>query len=165
MPHQREKRDADVKRTVAQVLIVRNSNLLLCLNKSGEFNGLFTGIISECRGGETPEEAAVRGCSSAGLVLEASLLRKRAVLDMVEGSDISEEHEFVYSGSFSGEPRETRRMGFAWFALDAVPFSNMPEDDALWYPEVLSNEGLLRGRFEFTEDGMVRHSIETVDKL
>jgi 8-oxo-dGTP diphosphatase len=154
-----------MRTAAAQVLIVRNGKVLLCLNKLGEFKGLFTGIIQRCSAGESAVDAALRGCRQAGLILEASSLCKRAVLEMVEGDDCLEEHEFVYSGSFSGEPRQTRRSGFSWFALDGLPFGDMPQDDAVWYPEVLVNGRLLRGRFEFTEKGLMDYSIQPVDTL
>lgn len=65
-------------------------------------------------------------------------------------------------------PKTTRRVAWEWFGLDNIPFADMPEDDAIWYPAVLAEGGkhkLLRGRFEFSDDGMVAQSIEEVDSL
>lgn len=144
-----------------------SKELLLCLHKTGAFRGLYTGIIEPCSGSAELEQAAIRGCEAAGIVLtDTAALHKRAVLDMVEVDDgeTTEEHEFVYTGAFTGTPKASRQSAYAWFAIGAIPYADMPEDDAVWYPRVLEGK-LLKGRFEFGASGMTAHSVEAVDSL
>ena len=57
--------------------------------------------------------------------------------------------EYLSAASFMGVAGLVMRFGY----------------DAMWYPEVLVNGRLLRGRFEFTEKGLMDYSIQPVDTL
>lgn len=155
------------RKQAAQVLVVREQLLLLCFNKTGTFKGLYTGIIAVCGVGETPAEAALRACLGAGLVLGAGAAPQlRAILDMVEGGDVVEEHEFVLrNGDVQGAPKGNRAASYEWFSLDKIPYADMPEDDSIWYPPMLCEGKLLRGSFSFADEGMTEHSIQVVDAL
>lgn len=64
----------------------------------------------------------------------------------------------------AGVPKVTPKVAWEWFNVDDIPFADMPEDDALWYPPVLSGQKL-KGRFEFSDEGMVSQSFSVVDSL
>jgi hypothetical protein len=55
-----------------------------------------------------------------------------------------------------------------WFDWDKIPFKEMPEDDPLWYPEVLQGGKLMRGSFTFgdwKEKSLKSHWVKEVDKF
>ena len=50
----------------------------------------------------------------------------------------------------------------AWFPLDAIPYHNMPVDDAVWYPPFLEGNKMC-GRFVFQGQVLVGSSLEIVE--
>jgi isopenicillin N synthase-like dioxygenase len=147
----------------AQVLIVdcENETMALVKHAEGEFEGLYTGLITEVRGDETPREAALRGESSGSLRELLGIpvggaddddglhLSERAKLRFKGWKDVPViEHEFTVSASRASmhhvknlvsSARQTRKSlpEIEIFRWDEIPYDLMPADDRHWYPKVL----------------------------
>jgi 8-oxo-dGTP diphosphatase len=67
-------------------------------------------------------------------------------------------HLFRASGCI-GEPKETDEAVPLWTPKNAIPFSEMWADDALWLPLLLAGRRGLRGRFVFDGDRMLDHDL------
>jgi len=77
-----------------------------------------------------------------------------------------EEHELVYVVDEREEivPKETTYMIPEWFDIDKIPYHQMPEDDAHWYPSIL-NESYMRGIFQFDGVKMEKKKVWNVPHI
>jgi len=140
---------------LAQTVVVDpiESRILLAYHKSGMFAGNYTGLLDEVQTGEQPEDAAHRIASEQSSIVVGPIVL-RAILTFTSPDGASaDEYEF-YSEDFTGVPTETSDRRAEWFSLDAIPYENMPADDAIWYPPFLDGK-LQRGTFNF-DTGMVK---------
>jgi len=55
--------------------------------------------------------------------------------------------------NYTGKFEETEEMKPQWFALDAIPYASMWDDDAIWLPRLLSETAYLEYDFFFDENG------------
>ncbi len=154
-------------RRIVQTIIVapEQQRVLLGLHKVGEFAGYYTGFIGFIEDGEDLETAARSIAKvSCGIVLGEIELRAILKMNVVDKGN-ADEYEY-YCQEFTGEPCETEAVKPGWFAIDEIPYRQMPPDDELWYPLFL--RGLqLRGKFHFSTsmDVILSHELEEVDSL
>ena len=152
---------------LAQMIIVdsRLHRILLVCHKTGEMSGYYTGLLGEVYENETPLEGAVRIAQDmCGISVQEAELR--AIFEFtLDDSDIENEYEY-YTTQFNGQPRETSHIKPEWFEFDKIPYSQMPADDAVWYPPFLNGK-LQRGKFHFTRDikTLLHYEIYEVDAL
>ena len=137
---------------------IMNGRVLLAMKKRGFGAGKWNGPGGKVHAGETIEDACRRETrEETGMILES--IEPRGVFEFVyDGKPEwdTECHVFIAT-SFVGEPRETEEMRPEWFDLDAVPYSDMWDDDAVWLPGVLRG-GSVSTRFFFDGNGkMLRH--------
>ena len=77
-----------------------------------------------------------------------------------------EETQFLLDLDDSFETKQIRdEFSPIWFDLDQIPYSEMPEDDLIWYPRVLNNDEILNGTFRFRGTKLLDYNIEEVDSL
>lgn len=152
---------------LAQMLIIDRvaQRILLAYHKAGNFAGYYTGFLDKVHENEQPEAAARRiTLEQSGVTAGPSELR--AILTFTApGCETADEHEF-YTEQFSGTPQETETRRAEWFDLNAIPYNNMPADDAIWYPPFLDGR-LQRGTFHFDEEmvDLLEYELTEVEKL
>jgi len=111
--------------------------------------------------GELPEQAAAREMyEETGL--RVSGLRFNGILNFYLGeSKELDQTVFLFSCKRSaGKMRGSSEGELRWFAVDAIPYHEMWQDDQVWVPLVLDGKSLV-GDFCFTEGYMefVSHEI------
>lgn len=141
------------KKVVTLCFLLREGEVLLGLKKIGFGKGKWNGIGGKVEEGETLLMSAVREINEEihVLVKEEHLKKKAELLFRFtdEGGVSTEMEGHVYLvREWIGEPAESDEMSPKWFKQNALPFSDMWEDDLHWLPEVLSEERL-RGTFNF----------------
>ena len=141
------------------------NRILLAYHKTGEMSGYYTGLLGEINKNEAPQEAAIRITRDMGgiSVPKADL---RAVFEFTfDDSDAETEYEY-YTTLFNGQPQETAHIKPEWFEIDKIPYSQMPADDAIWYPPFLDGK-LQRGKFHFARDykTILHYEVYEVDAL
>ncbi|HET9174279.1 MAG TPA: 8-oxo-dGTP diphosphatase [Candidatus Saccharimonadales bacterium] len=146
------------------MLLKRDGELLLAMKKRGFGAGRWNGVGGKVEKGETISEAAVRECDEE-IGVQAEHFSLVAVHDFLfpEGEDM---RVFVYTcDQWSGEPVETEEMRPQWFSLDAIPYSEMWQDDIIWLPFVLAGK-CLKGSFTFdSDDNLCAGEVVMVDQI
>lgn len=148
-----------MKKICTLCIAYKHPNVLLGLKKRGFGEGRWNGFGGKVKEGESIEEAASRelfeeaGISNATLalagVLEFSWENKHDVLEV---------HVFNIQ-DFSGSPKESEEMKPQWFHVNEIPFQDMWQDDAHWFPLFLAGK-MFSGHFHFDEhDNIVRHEL------
>lgn len=175
--------------TLAQALILRGSHVLLGRWKAGAFAGRISGLLGDYPAA-LPRAAAVQACSDlANLCLDPRLLSCRADFKFCE-QDASaaaakelgttyREYQFVYDVDIVealrinhpdldvpglGEPRETEYFKPIWYHINDIPFSEMPQDDVLWYRRVIVDGEKLTGTFTFDGEMLISHSLGAIEE-
>ena len=143
------------------VFVVRDGRILLIRKKRGLGAGKINGPGGRLEPGEAPEAGAVREVEEE---LHVTPLDLRHVgenrFQFVDGYSI---HVFVFAATdCRGEPTETDEAAPLWVGLDAIPYTEMWEDDHLWLPLVLEGRRFT-GRFLFDGDAMLDHAMELLD--
>ncbi|CAE7593448.1 rnf111 [Symbiodinium natans] len=120
-------------------------------------------IFRSCAGeAASPEAAAVSAVAELGGSLKMTRLRRRGLFSFKELDPTHDaavalgeeylEHQMVYrlraSESFQLAPND-RFEQIGWFGQGEIPFDEMPEDDKVWYDQVLFHDAMLRGSFAF----------------
>lgn len=170
---------------LVQTLVVRGGQVLLGRWRagSGPFEGRLSGLLGRAGGppGEalpTPESVAAGVCTELlgpGVQVDPRRLRRRAFFqfeerDPLDGAAKSlgtrySEHQFLLRlrPGEAFEPAATETFAPAgWFGPEDIPFDRMPEDDQLWYEQVLYKERRLRGSFAFEGTRLAEHHLEEV---
>jgi 8-oxo-dGTP diphosphatase len=141
--------------------VVVDGRILLIRKKRGLGAGKINGPGGRLEPGEAPRAGAVREVEEELRVTPVGL---REVgenrFQFVDGYSI---HVFVFAASgCRGEPEETDEATPVWVDLDAIPYTEMWEDDRLWLPLVLEGRRFT-GRFLFDGDAMLDHAVEVFD--
>jgi 8-oxo-dGTP diphosphatase len=139
------------------VFVVREGEILLMRKKRGLGAGKINGPGGRLEPGESLLECAVREVREelrvTPLGVEAA---GENAFQFVDGYGI---HVFVYRASgLEGEAAETDEGAPLWVALDAIPYSQMWEDDRLWLPLLLERRPF-RGRYLFDGDLLLDHEL------
>ncbi len=159
--------DSDSKRPLNDAtvcLLVKGdppTEVLLGLKKAGFAAGKINGIGGKVEPGETVVAAAVRELEEeVGIRVaeqDLGLVGHFTFLFSAEPAWSQTVHVFLTS-TWQGESEESREMAPAWYAVDAIPFEQMWQDNAHWLPRVLAGERV-RACYTYAEDN---ETIETV---
>lgn len=88
-------------------------------------------------------------------LISEDALRYKGVLHFVfEGEEEKNQDCSVFFGVYEWEVYETEEMLPKWFDIEAIPFSEMWEDDPIWLPRLLNGEQDIEYRFIFTGEEM-----------
>jgi 8-oxo-dGTP diphosphatase len=135
--------------------------ILLGFKKIGLGAGKYNGFGGKVERGETVTVAAARELEEeAGLKVVEQDLQQMGHLTFLFPAKPSWNqvvHVFL-AAAWDGTPIESAEMVPAWFAVDAIPFERMWQDDAHWLPRVLAGERVW-ARFTFNDDN------ETIDEM
>ena len=171
-----------IPRRFAQVLLVNceDEEIALVKHAGGEFEGLYTGLITEVCGDETPRQAALRGglCPlrellgiPTGTADDSMHLAERAKLRFTGWKDVPViEHEFTVSASRPSMNTAKKMFSIAWqtqsnlpeveiFRWNEIPYDVMPADDRHWYPEVLDIVREAKQEANATTNGFIRFGV------
>ena len=139
------------------VFVIRDGKILLINKKTGLGKGKINGPGGKVEKGETPEACAIRECQEE-LDITVSKLEYCGEhrFQFVDGYSI---HVWVYrTEHFEGVPTESEEAKPLWVPLDAIPYEQMWEDDAIWIPMLLRRERF-QGRWIFDGDVMLDYEL------
>ena len=156
--------------------------MLLGTWKKGPFAGRVTGLLGKAKfDQETPEMVSQRKCLElAQVTIDPRLVSRRALFAFIENDkdhpsarSLGEEYvetQLIYNADVAelvggvalGKPTETDEFVPKWYALDKLPFKDMPEDDEWWYPRVLEDQERLFGEFVFIGSALQSHEVKSV---
>jgi 8-oxo-dGTP diphosphatase len=137
------------------------AEILLGFKKAGFAAGKYNGIGGKVEPGEAVIEAAARELEEE-VGVRVSQEDMQAVAHLTFLFPARPEwnqtvHAFL-ANVWQGKPRESREMAPAWFAVDAIPFERMWQDNAHWLPMVLAGEQI-RARYVYAADN------ESIERL
>jgi isopenicillin N synthase-like dioxygenase len=176
------------------VLDVANGRILLGKHTRGEFAGRYTGFIAEV----DSEKDLVPLDVARSVALEEAGLNPLACDALNDPKDLFEAARFVFRGwmpdgglavehefvcafrdgtsvakLFPTHARASADIIPTWFQQQEIPYADMPEDDAIWYPIVLGrfskhdgvDESLVIGHFDFSGDEgeLTDHAVHEVE--
>ena len=132
------------------VFVVKDDKILLIDKKTGIGKGKVNGPGGKIEKGESPEACAIREChEELGITVSNLKYCGQHRFQFIDGLTI---HVWVYlTGDFEGVPTESDEANPLWVSLDAIPYEQMWEDDAIWIPMMLRNERF-QGRWVFDGD-------------
>ena len=141
------------------MFVVRRGEVLLIRKKRGHGAGKINAPGGMVESGETPLQCALREIEEEVGVraLDAMPLAELRFQD-TDGSSMLG-YAFK-AGDWVGEPHETAEAAPFWCPADAIPYSQMWEDDLLWLPYLL--EGLVvTGEFLMHMDRLSAHRLRS----
>lgn len=132
---------------------IKDGRVLLAMKKRGFGEGKWNGPGGKVQEGESVEDACRRETLEETGVTVGALEHRGIVRFYFEGKPEWENecHVFVTS-DVRGDAVETEEMRPEWFAIDAVPYDGMWEDDPHWLPGVLDG-GTVDRTFTFDANG------------
>lgn len=136
--------------------------VLLGLKKRGFGKGKYVGFGGKIEAGETVEEATVRELEEeTGLWTTVdALLPAGELVFLFPTRPEWDHHVHVFLISrWQGEAREAEEMRPEWFAVDAIPYSQMWDDTAYWLPQVLAGT-VVHAVFWYGDDNATVERIE-----
>lgn len=68
----------------------------------------------------------------------------------------------LFSAQYDGEVFETEEMQPKWFDFKDIPFDEMWQDDSIWMPRFLTEEGFIEYRFFFAGEEMKMTEVEKI---
>lgn len=140
--------------------ILKDEQLLLIRKKRGIGAGKINGPGGKVDPGETPLAAAIRETQEEiGVLPLDPQPRGDLVFRFADGLVL---RCIVYlARDYSGEPRETDEAVPWWFPVNALPYSEMWEDDASWIPLLLEGKHFA-GSIDVDGERVTRHSIRVL---
>ena len=137
--------------------------MLLILKKRGLGAGKINGPGGRLEPGETPLACAIRETQEELRVTPTGVAYVGELMFQFVGEQRRSPghsiHGYVFRASDCvGEPTETDEAVPRWTDVDAIPYEQMWQDDALWMPRMLANEPFV-GRFLFDNDAMLWHDV------
>lgn len=143
------------------LFVIRGGRALLIRKKRGLGAGKINAPGGRLEPGEAPRDAAVREVrEELGVTPLDPRERGELRFQFVDGYAL-ECHVFS-SDDCEGEPYETDEAVPLWTPLDAIPYAEMWQDDALWMPLLLAGKWF-SGRFVFDGDRMLAYEIVVRD--
>ena len=146
------------QQTATLMFVVEPDRVLLIRKKRGLGAGKINAPGGRIDPGETPAQCAIRESQEELRItpldpVELGTLR----FQFVDGLSL-----FVFAfraARYTGTPTETEEAKPHWFALDAIPYDEMWEDDRMWVPHLLAGRRF-EGRFLFDGDRMLGHALD-----
>jgi 8-oxo-dGTP diphosphatase len=135
------------------LFVVKGGRILLIRKKRGLGAGKIKGPGGRIEPGESAQACAIRELGEElGIVPGCPSRRGDLSFQFTQGFSI---HAEVFTApSFTGEPRETAEAIPLWFPVGELPYAQMWEDDAIWFPLLLAGK-CFSGRFVFDDDSML----------
>jgi len=134
------------------------SDILLGMKKTGFAQGKINGFGGKVEPGETIKQAARREVwEEVGVRVDGLEPVARLTFFFPAHPDWDQVVHVFLAQTWAGEPRESDEMRPAWYAVNAIPFQTMWQDDPHWLPRVLAGEKLA-ATFTFQADN---ESIDT----
>jgi 8-oxo-dGTP diphosphatase len=141
--------------------VVKDGRVLLIRKKRGLGAGKINGPGGKIEPGETALEAAIRETQEE-IGVTPRAVEERGVLHFQFTDGYSLHCTVFVATDFDGEPIETIEATPFWFAFDAIPFSEMWEDDQHWLPQVLAGKRFVAW-FEFDGDRMLSRDLRWLE--
>lgn len=145
------------------VFVIQDGRILLIRKKRGLGAGKINGPGGRLESGETPEACATRELHEELGVTAGPLVRAGDHrFQFVDGYSI-----FVHvyrTSAFAGEPIETDEAIPMWFAVEAIPFDEMWEDDRYWLPHLLDGRPF-SGYWLFDGDRMLDYRLDLMSGI
>ena len=157
-----------------QTLIIQDGQVLLGRWHEGMFAGKLTGCLGATLSADESLCVAARRIvrSLCQIDLEPTRLQPRAHFVFQEmdqsnavatafGTTYGETQLLFDAGAAPAlelQPERTPAFEPMWFDFDDVPFDQMPEDDAVWYPSFLRG-AIMCGEFKFDGTRLVSHNV------
>ena len=142
--------------------IVKEGRILLIRKKRGLGAGKINGPGGKLEKGETALEAVIREVEEEVGVIPLELV-EAGVLHFQFADGYSLHCVVFLAGNFSGELMETEEATPLWFDLEAIPFSEMWEDDQHWLPAILAGHYFI-GWFEFEGESMTSKEVRLFEQ-
>lgn len=161
------KRFADIDWTTWQpteratlLFVIDGEQILLIRKKRGLGEGKINGPGGRLEPGETLKECAIRETlEELGVTAIEPELMGRHKFQFTDGYALE---VYVYrTFKYSGTAYETEEAAPLWTPLDAIPYEQMWEDDALWLPLML-REQCFDGRYLFTKDALIDYELDEI---
>jgi 8-oxo-dGTP diphosphatase len=134
------------------VFVVSDGEMLLMRKLRGLGAGKINGPGGKLDAGEAPLAGAIRETREEVCAVPRGLaLAGRNAFQFADGSAI-DVHVFR-ADALEGTPAPTPEAEPFWVRVDAIPYAEMWEDDALWLPHLLARRRFA-GRFLFDGDRM-----------
>lgn len=141
------------------VFVVVEGRILLIRKKRGLGAGKINGPGGRIDAGESPLECAVRESREELGIVPLDLRESgQHAFQFVDGLSL-QVHVFKAAG-YRGTPRETEEAAPLWFGLDAIPYTEMWEDDRFWLPLVLEGRSFF-GRWLFDDDRLLDYRLDS----
>lgn len=129
-----------MKKTVTLLFLRRGDEILLAMKKRGYGVDKWNGVGGKLEPGETPLQAIIRECQEEINVTPFDpRLSGRLEFFEHDNPDFQHSCHIFVAEEWNGEPSETEEMRPRWFHIDAIPYSKMWPDDAVWLPHLLQN--------------------------
>jgi len=141
--------------------VVKDGRVLLIRKKRGLGAGKINGPGGKIEPGETALEAAIRETQEE-IGVTPLAVEERGVLHFQFTDGYSLHCTVFVAADFRGQPIETNEATPFWFAFDAIPFSEMWEDDQHWLPQVLAGKRFV-GWFEFDGERMLSRELRWLE--
>lgn len=129
--------------------LLDGKRVLLGMKKRGFGAGRWNGFGGKLQPAETIESAARREFREEAGIEVKDLHPRGAITFHAPNRPAFKVHIFIARG-FSGEPRESEEMKPQWFAIDAIPVSQMWPTDVFWIEKVLAGASV-NGEMTFDE--------------
>ena len=135
-----------------------NGKIIAYDKKTGHGAGKINAPGGKLEADETPQACAIRETlEEVGVKVE----RPRLAAELKFADTVASQwlgYVFV-AHEHSGNATESAEADPHWYALDAVPYERMWQDDRIWLPLMLDGTPF-RGRFIFDGDVMLDHEVE-----
>ena len=144
------------------VFVIRDGQILLIRKKRGLGAGKVNGPGGRLDPGETPLQGAVREVQEElGVTPRGLSKRGEHRFQFVDGYSI---HVHVFrADDIEGEPVETDEAIPLWTPVDAIPYEEMWEDDAIWLPRLIAGHRF-SGRFLFDDETMLDYDMDVFEE-
>ncbi len=140
------------------LFVIRDGHILLIRKKRGFGKGKINGPGGKIEMDETPEACAVRETEEELCITPVGVEKVGELrFQFTDGNSIHG-HVFTATG-YVGEPTETAEAIPLWHDVQELPFDEMWEDDATWFPHMLAGRGFF-GRYIFDGDRMLDAKID-----
>jgi 8-oxo-dGTP diphosphatase len=137
------------------LFVVKAGRVLLIRKKRGLGAGKINGP-----GGKRDVQETLQACAHREIneelciTIDRSQYRGRLRFQFIDGYSL--DVSVFVATDYQGQPTETEEAVPLWYALDAIPFDEMWDDDRLWLPSVLSGS-TVDGRFVFDGDKLLSY--------
>jgi 8-oxo-dGTP diphosphatase len=140
------------------LFVIEGDRILLIRKKRGLGAGKVNAPGGRIEPGETAEAGAIREVEEELRVTPTGVEEVGELsFQFADGYGL---HARVFRASgLVGTPTETEEAIPLWTRLDAIPFSEMWADDALWIPLMLERKRFA-GRFIFDGEAMLAHALD-----